>query len=62
MKGIVHVLDNERPLILQAVRELYDLIEAPSAALHGKACMSRVVVIGRNLDAESLQSTLQHCK
>lgn len=59
MKGIVHVCGSNRPQIVQAVRELYDITEAFIA--HA-ASETRLVVIGRNLDHSALQATFQRCR
>lgn len=63
IKGIVHVAKKENPHIVQAVRELYDVTEAPSAAMKGAATgQSRIVMIGRNLDPVALQTGFDSCQ
>ncbi|CAL8470217.1 g9759 [Coccomyxa elongata] len=62
IKGIVQVVSTENPYIVQAVRELYDVTEAPFAAVKGAATeQSRVVLIGRNLDPLVLQAGFDRC-
>ncbi len=62
IKGIVQVASTENPYIVQAVRELYDVTEAPFAAVKGAASeQSRVVLIGRNLDPLVLQAGFDRC-
>lgn len=62
MKGIVLVSSSERPHLVQAVRELYDITEAPSGARPSAALKeSRIVVIGRNLVTSTLQAGFLQC-
>ncbi|BDA44245.1 probable COBW domain-containing protein 1 [Coccomyxa sp. Obi] len=63
IKGIVQVGGKENPHVVQAVRELYDVTEAPFAAVKGAVTgQSRVVVIGRNLDPLALQAGFDRCR
>jgi len=62
MKGIVLVSSSERPHLVQAVRELYDITEAPGGAIPSASLAeSRIVVIGRNLVASILQAGFLQC-
>ena len=59
----MQVASKDNPLIVQAVRELYDMTEAPFAAVKGAATeLSRLVVIGRNLDPLALQAGFDRCQ
>ncbi|XP_061421344.1 zinc-regulated GTPase metalloprotein activator 1-like [Lethenteron reissneri] len=50
MKGLVSVCGAVRPLLVQAVRELFEQQEAPASWPAGEPRLSRLILIGRNLD------------
>ena len=63
MKGIVHVIAGDGMQSshnVQAVRELYDITERGMHASHADA-QSRLVLIGRRLDACELQAGFSGC-
>ena len=63
IKGIVHVATGDglhSSHNVQAVRELYDTTERAMHALHGDA-HSRLVLIGRKLNAPELQAGFSGC-
>lgn len=56
LKGVVQVQGSQRVHIVQAVRELYDIVEGPEGTA-GDEVQTRLVLIGRDLKrAELLQS------
>ena len=56
LKGVVQVQGSQRVHIVQAVRELYDIVEGPESTA-GDEVQTRLVLIGRDLKrAELLQS------
>ncbi len=62
MKGIVHVTKSDEPHLVQAVRELYDITEAPHRSPAGAGLsQSRVVLIGRIKDPSALHAGFEHC-
>ena len=58
MKGLIRVIGSEKAYVLQAVHELYDVV--PGIAWSDLPAQqqdhNRLVVIGRNLDLEALQT------
>ena len=61
MKGLLQIHGSSCCHVLQAVQELYDIVEGPQweASTHGH---SRVVVIGRHLKADTLHYGFQSCQ
>ena len=64
MKGVLHVLDQPQLHILQAVHDIFDI----QASSHGVGSsedtsggMNKIIVIGRNLDAEALNAGISQC-
>ncbi len=53
LKGVVEVDGSRRLHIVQAVRELYDIVEGPEKA-EDDGLLARLVLIGRNLQKEKL--------
>jgi len=60
MKGLLHVPGSDRKQVFQAVHELYEVTEG-SPWGHAEERVNKIVVIGRNLDPDSLQSALDGC-
>lgn len=65
MKGVFRVKDDNRLYILQAVHDIFDI--QPSTFLVGSAddatmggC-NKVIVIGRNIESESIEQMLKSC-
>ena len=56
MKGIVAVQGSRRLHIVQAVRELYDIVEGPVMP-EGDCPPTRLVLIGKGLQVAELQSS-----
>lgn len=62
VKGIVQVTNSKKPHLVQAVREIYDITEAPHGAISDAGLVqSRVVLIGRILDQLALQMRFEQC-
>lgn len=53
LKGVVEVEGSRRLHIVQAVRELYDIVEGPERP-EGDALLTRLVLIGQDLQREKL--------
>jgi G3E family GTPase len=63
IKGIVGVTSSDRPHLVQAVRDLYDITEAPYGPSVDPALnQSRVVLIGRILDPLALHAGFKQCQ
>ena len=62
MKGLVRVTDSAQAHILQAVRELYDIVPgiAWNELPESQQQHNRLVVIGRNLDLDALERGFKH--
>ena len=60
MKGVLHVAGSKRQHTVQAVRETYDISQGPEWPREDEA-YTKLVVIGKNLCQEQLQSRLQRC-
>jgi G3E family GTPase len=60
IKGLLHVAGSGRKHVLQAVHELYDIVEGP-AWREGEPRGSKLVFIGRRLRREALLRDLQAC-
>lgn len=56
-KGIIHLSDTERPMVVQAVHDLW----SRQAARAGGSGESRLVVIGRDLNAEEIRHGWNEC-
>ena len=61
MKGLLQICGSPSCHVLQAVQELYDIVEGPKwdVAAHDH---SRVVVIGRSLNRDALQQGFECCQ
>jgi len=60
MKGIVWVKDSDQPYILQSVGKRLDFTKYPQAYT-GENMQSRIVFIGKNLQAKSFERLLNRC-
>lgn len=60
VKGLLRVAGSENKWVLQAVHELYDVVEGP-AWEEGAGSRSKIVFIGRHLDGQRLQEGLEAC-
>lgn len=60
VKGLLHVADSCHKLVLQGVHELYDVVEG-SAWAEGEQRRTKLVFIGRRLDASALRAGLNAC-
>lgn len=60
MKAILHVQGTDTRYVLQAVRELYDIVQGRSWN-QDETRESRVVVIGRSLDPAQLEQSFRKC-
>lgn len=58
LKGVLEVEGSGRLHIVQAVRELYDIVEGPEKAEHD-VLLARLVLIGRDLQREKLAASFQ---
>ena len=58
LKGVVEVEGSMRLHIVQAVRELYDIVEGPEKA-EDDVLQARLVLIGRDLQKENLTDSFQ---
>ena len=58
LKGVVEVDGSRRLHIVQAVRELYDIVEGPEKA-EDDVLLARLVLIGRDLQKEKLTDSFQ---
>ncbi|XP_068594947.1 zinc-regulated GTPase metalloprotein activator 1 [Brachionichthys hirsutus] len=54
LKGVISITDNAHQVMLQAVHELYELIETPQL-WEAEPRINRLIFIGRNLDKDILQ-------
>lgn len=62
IKGLLTVEGSTRKWVLQAVHELYDVVEGPEWGVQvGEQRNSKIVFIGRHLDGPRLQSELEQC-
>ena len=60
MKGVLHVLGSRCIHVLQAVHDLYEIVAGPEWS-GDEAPLTRVVVIGKHLDYDSLHASLLEC-
>ena len=58
LKGVVEVEGSRRLHMVQAVRELYDIVEGPERAEDAEP-LARLVLIGRDLQREKLADSFQ---
>ena len=58
LKGVLEVEGSRQLHIVQAVRELYDIVEGPEKAEHD-VMLARLVLIGRDLHREKLADSFQ---
>ena len=58
LKGVVEVEGSRRLHIVQAVRELYDIVEGPEKA-EDDVLLARLVLIGRDLQKDKLTDSFQ---
>ncbi|XP_062617628.1 zinc-regulated GTPase metalloprotein activator 1B-like isoform X1 [Saccostrea cucullata] len=61
LKGLISVAGDDRRLVVQAVHELYDSFFTNSWEDDAKR-INRIVLIGKNLERESLESRLNVCR
>ena len=60
VKGLLSVAGSDSKVVLQAVHEVYDVVEGP-AWQPGERRRSKVVLIGRRLDRAALEAQLRAC-
>lgn len=60
-KGILHIHNLDQVHTLQAVREVYEVLPAREWS-ETESRMNKIVVIGRNLDINTLQYSFSRCK
>jgi G3E family GTPase len=59
-KALLHVAGSERKCVLQAVHELYDIVEGPAWGRE-EVRRSKLVFIGRGLEREALTAEIATC-
>ena len=62
MKGLLHVAGSDRQHVLQAVGQLYEVTPGARWRPDGGERASKVVVIGKGLQAELLQAQIAACQ
>jgi G3E family GTPase len=60
MKGVFHVYGSDKMHMLQAVRELYEILPSQPWQPEDKR-VNRIVIIGKNLNRESLLASFRTC-
>ena len=61
IKALIHLPDNPHKMVVQSVRELYDVIQG-AVWEKGTIPVNKLVFIGRHLDRQELmQSFMDHC-
>jgi G3E family GTPase len=61
MKAVLSTTNSDAQVFLQVVQQLYDIIQGPQWPVDTSERHTRMVVIGRNLDEDTLRADFQSC-